>query len=212
MKDKKIVLLYAELLKNHGSPQKFWPQWCADKKSSKTREVISIGALLTQRTAWHNAELALKSLKKANLLSIKKISNLTNLEKLTELIKPAGFYQVKPKRLWKFCKFVTSQGGLERLLGEKATTLRKRLLELEGVGPETADTLLCYALEKPCFVIDEYTRRLVKKKKLARKFDNDSLKELFEKSLPKKVRLFQDFHALIIIEQKGETGSVMNEV
>jgi len=89
---------------------------------------------------------------------------------------------------------------------------RKKLLTLNGIGPETADTLLLYALDQPSFVVDEYTKRLVKKRKLATNLAYDYLKNLFEKNLPRNVKIYQNFHALIIIEEKGKAGSVMQEV
>lgn len=144
--------LYFELLGKYGSPVKFWPQWCARRKSLREREIIAIGAILTQRASWHNAHLALVNLKKAKLLS------------------------------------------------------------LSGIGPETADTILLYVLDKPSFVIDEYTKRLVRKRGLANHFDYDFLKNLFEENLPKDVKIYQDLHALIIIEEKGGLGSVMEKV
>ena len=205
--------LYLELKQKYDPAEKFWPQWCAPKKPPKIRELIAIGAILTQRTSWHNADLALRNLKKEKLLSLPKIANLPDLDQLTELVRPAGFYQTKPKRLFNFCSFVIKEyGSLENLMKENLEVAREKLLTLNGIGPETADTLLLYALDKPSFVIDEYTKRLVKKRKLATNFAYDHLKKLFEDNLPSDVKLYQDLHALIIIEQKGEAGSVMRKV
>lgn len=212
-KENKIYKIYLQLLRKHGSAQKFWPQWCEDKKSPKERQIIALGAFLTQRTSWHNADLALRNLKKAGLLSLAKIANLKDLKRLSGLVEPAGFYQVKPKRLYNFCRFVVEgYGSLENFRKEDLSVARKKLLELEGVGPETADTILLYVLDKPSFVVDEYTKRLVKERKLATKFDYDYLKNLFEKNLPKDPKIYQDFHALIIIDQKGEKGSIMKRL
>lgn len=209
----KICRLYLELRKKHGSPEKIWPQWCASQKTLPLREIIAIGAILTQRTSWHNADLALRNLKKKGLLSLEKIADLDNLSRLTDLIRPAGFYQTKPQRLFDFCSFVVKEyGGLKNLLREDLKITRQKLLAISGIGPETADTILLYVLDKPSFVIDEYTKRLVKKRKLAANFDYGYLKELFERNLPREVKIYQDFHALIIIEEKGETSSVMRRV
>jgi len=211
--ENKIYQLYLELLEKHGPAVRFWPQWCAKRKSPTTREKIAIGAILTQRTSWHNAHLALLNLKKEGLLSLPKIANLTDLSRLIELIRPAGFYQIKPKRLLDFCSFVINQyGNLKNFMAEDLLTARHKLLAISGIGPETADTILLYALDKPTFVIDEYTRRLVKKKALSENFNPDFLKNLFEKNLPRDVKIFQDFHALIIIDQKGEAGSRMKKI
>lgn len=209
----RIYQLYLELLRKHGEPEKFWPQWCASKKFPGLRELIAIGAILTQRTSWHNADLALRNLQKAGLLSVEKIANLSNSNCLRELIRPAGFYQTKPQRLFDFCFFIVREyGGLENFREEDLKIAREKLLSVKGIGPETADTILLYALDRPTFVIDEYTRRLVKKRGLAKEFSYDYLKDLFEKNLPRDVKIYQDFHALIIIEEKGAAGSMMRKV
>ena len=191
-----IGKIYSDLLLKYGSPEKFWPQWCKKRKTLRDREIIAIGAILTQRTSWHNAELALLNLKKAGLLSIKKIAALDSPEELAPLIGVAGFYQSKPKRLFGFCRFVAKVGGLAKLK-------REELLKLSGIGPETADTILLYAVDQPTFVIDEYTKRLVKERCLAKKLDYSYLKALFEKNLPSDPKIYQDFHALIIFDQKN---------
>ena len=213
MKANKIYKLYLELLKKHGDPVSFWPQWCARKKDNTLREIISIGAILTQRTRWHNADLALRNLKKQGLLFLKSIASLADLKLLAKLAKPAGFYQTKPKRLFVFASFVIKE--YKSLIGftkEDLGIARKKLLGLYGIGPETADTILLYALDKPTFVIDEYTKRLAKQKELSLDLSYDGLKSLFEENLPKDAILFQNFHALIIIDQKGRKHSLMEIV
>lgn len=205
--------LYLELLKKHGSPKDLWPEWCAKEKSLFLREIIALGAILTQRTSWRNADLALRNLKKEKLLSVKKISNLKKLNKLTKLIRPAGFYQTKPKRLYSFCSFITKQcGNLDRFRKKKLGQARRELLSIYGIGPETADTILLYALDKPSFIIDEYTKRFVEKNALTQKKKYDELKTFFERNLPKNVKAYQNFHALIIIEQKGKNWSTMRRI
>ena len=209
----KVHHLYLNLRRKHGPARDIWPQWCAAKKSLRTRELVALGAILTQRTSWHNADLALRNLKKAGLLSLEKIALLRDLGELATLVKPAGFHQSKPKRLFTFASFVTAgYKNLERFKGVPLKEARENLLSLYGIGPETADTILLYALDKPSFVVDEYTKRLVKKKRLATRLDYDYLKSLFEANLPRSVRLYQDFHALIIVEEKGRPGSVMRKV
>lgn len=211
--ENKIYKLYLSLLQKYGSPEKYWPQWCKRKKTLRDREIIAIGAILTQRTSWRNAEMALGNLKKADLLSLKKIAGLEGYEQLIPLVRVAGFYQSKPKRLYELCRFIFEGcGGFGEFAGKDLNLAREKLLGLYGIGPETADTILLYVLDKPSFVIDEYTKRLVKKEKLATNLDYDYLKNLFEKSLPTDIKIYQDFHALIIIEEKGEAGSAMKEV
>jgi endonuclease-3 related protein len=121
---------------------------------------------------------------------------------LAELIRSSGFYRSKSKYLIEIAQFVVKNNGIQKLRKWPFLTLRKALLHLKGIGPETADSILLYALDKPVFVIDEYTRRLVKKLRLTRNFSYESLQKLFEKNLPQNFRLFQDFHALIVIEQQ----------
>lgn len=209
----KVYQLYLKLLAKHGPAEKFWPQWCAPKKSERDREIIALGAILTQRTSWHNADLALRNLKKEKLLSFKKIAGLNDLEKLKKLIRPAGFYQTKARRIFDFCLFVVEEyGGLKNFAKTDLKIARVQLLSLSGIGPETADVILLYALNKPSFVIDAYTRRLVKKIKLASNLNYDFLKNFFEKNLPVEVNIFQNFHTLIIVEQKGKAWSSMEKI
>lgn len=168
---------------------------------------------MTQRTSWRNAELAILNLERAGLLSLKKISELKSPEVLVPQVRVAGFYQSKPRRLWEFCRFVVKNyGDIKGLLKVGREDVRKQLLSLYGIGPETADTILLYSLDKPSFVIDEYTKRLVKKERLSENFDYDYLKNLFEKNLPADVKIYQDFHALIIFSQKEKSGWRMRAV
>ncbi len=212
MSNNKIYQLYLDLLQKHGNPQKFWPNWCAPKKSTTICESIIIGTILTQQSSWRNVEQALGNLKKAKLLSLKKIAHLFDVDKLSTLIKPVGFYQTKPQRLFDLCAFIVKNyGNLKNFSRQDLGVARQKLLSLSGIGPETADSILLYAMEKPSFVIDEYTKRLVVKEKLPADLKYDSLKKLFEKNLPQDVKLYQDFHALIVIEGKGERGAFMNK-
>ncbi len=207
MAGNKIYQLYLNLLEKCGSPEKYWPQWCKRKKTLHDREIIALGAILTQRTSWRNAQMALENLKKADLLSLAKIAKLESSGQLVSLVRVAGFYRSKPKRLLSLSSFIAEKyGDIKGLLEEKLEDAREKLLSVYGIGPETADTILLYALDKPNFVIDEYTKRLVKKEHLAANFDYDYLKNLFEENLPVDVKVYQDFHALIIFSQKEEKG------
>lgn len=211
--ENKIYALYQKLLEKHGDPERIWPQWCAEEKDKKLREIVALGAILTQRTSWRNAHLALLNLKRENLLCLEKIAGLESLEKLRELVRPAGFYKVKPERLHRLaCFMVEEYGGLENLRDKRIEKTRKELLSLKGVGPETADVILLYCLDKPSFVIDEYTRRMVKREDLSENLNYGFLQELFEKNLPQEVTVYQNFHALIIIDRKGEQESKMEVV
>lgn len=209
----KIYKLYQELHQKHGKPIELWPQWCSKKKNKRTRDLIAIGAVLTQRTSWRNANIVLNNLKDNNLLSLEKISKLNSANELTELIRPAGFFQTKPKRLHEFARFVIKEyGSLENMVKEDLHSLREKLLNLYGIGPETADVILLYSLGKPSFVIDEYTKRLVAKKNISSQLTYDHLKQLFEDNLPKDVKIYQNYHALIIVEQRGREASKMEIV
>jgi endonuclease-3 related protein len=206
-----VLILYFELLKKYGQPQA-WP-WFPSAGSGQvlskstehfqphSSEEIVIGAILTQRTNWRNVELALENLKSAGVFSIYDIYKLgsKNYVKLTQLIKPSGFYNQKAKRLFEFCKFITKNfKSLKNFFKLSCDEARQKLLSLSGIGKETADTILLYAGNKPIFVIDAYTQKFAETKKLNSDLDYDSLQEFFIKNLPKNVKLYQDFHALII--------------
>jgi len=194
--------LYQELKKKYGLPYGQWALWCKKQKNNQEREEVIIGAILTQRTNWRNVELAIKNLNQAKIKSLKDIYG-RGPKKLESLIKPSGFYKTKAQYLFNLAKFIIkSYGGLEKMKKEKTEVLREKLLKLKGIGPETADSILLYALDKPIFVIDEYTRRLVKKRKLAKNLSYTSLQKLFEKNLRKDFKLYQDLHALIVIDGK----------
>ena len=210
--------LYQELKKKYGKPSGQWKLWCKRPrpkgarlaqrswaaKTKKEKEEVIIGAILTQRTNWKNVEIAIGNLKRARLDSLKSIYRL-GAKKLAFLIKPSGFYQVKARCLFSLAKFIIENyGSLEKMKKKKEEELRKELLKLKGVGPETADSILLYALDKPIFVVDEYTRRLIKKRKLSQNFSYEILQKLFEKNLKKDFRLYQDFHALIVIDGKNK--------
>lgn len=203
---------YQGLLKEYGDSVGYWPQWCADKKSAAEREKIVIGMILVQRTNWHNADIALRNLKEAGLLSVTKIANLGNLDELTRLIRPAGFYQSKPRRLFDVCRYIDNHGGIEKLLAGNSTRLRKELLAIKGIGQETADTIMLYALDKPVFVIDEYTRRWVAKNSLSNERDYQKLQNFFESNLKKDLAICRNFHTLIIVSQRGRERSRMDLV
>lgn len=203
MKKNVFEKLYKELERKHGKPKGQWKLWCKRPKTEKEREEVIIGAVLTQRTNWKNVEIAINNLKKARINSLKGIYKL-GIKKLTPLIKPSGFYRVKARYLFSLAKFIIENyGTLEKMRKEELEELRKKLLKTKGIGPETADSVLLYVLDKPIFVIDEYTKRLVRKRRLSSDISYAFLQKLFEKNLKKDFRLFQDFHALIVINGKN---------
>lgn len=204
-KSNRIHRRYLSLLKKYGAPSGFWEKWCKDKKTKKDREEIVVGAILTQRTNWRNVELALKNLKREKILSIKKIKQTAenDITAVEGLIRPAGFYRQKAERLFLLCRYLNDvHGSLKNFFSQDVVDCREQLLEQKGVGPETADSILLYAGDKPIFVVDEYTRRFVKKNGLAGDFSYEQLQKFFQKNLPKNFKLYQDYHALIVLEGK----------
>jgi len=199
-----IYQLYQKLRRDYGAPKGQWSLWCKRPKSEKEREEVIIGAVLTQRTNWRNVEKALLNLKKERKNYLKEILKLKK-QSLEKLIKPCGFYRSKAQYLLNLSHFVIkTKGGVKKMKKAKLEELRKELLKLKGIGKETADSILLYALDKPIFVIDEYTRRFAKKYSLSKDFSYHFLQRLFEEHLRKDFRLYQDFHALIVIE--GQTN------
>jgi len=199
----KIYTIYEELRKKYGRPKGQWKLWCKRPKTKEEKEQVIIESILTQRANWQNVCYAISRLKERGLLSLEEIISAKE-EDLQVSIRPSGFYKIKTQRLKTLCNFIVNEcGGVEKAQKIKDDILREGLLSLNGIGEETADDILLYAFEKPFFVIDEYTRRLVKKLKLTNRFSYRHLQELFEKSLGKKdYALYQDFHALIVIDGK----------
>lgn len=203
--------LYQELKKEYGRPREQWSLWCKRPKTAREKERVLIGAILTQNTSWRNVELAMANLKRARADSLAALYRLGQ-KKIAPLIKPAGFYKIKAGYVFNLAELVIKNfGSLKKMARVKTPELRRRLLAVKGVGPETADSILLYGLAKPVFVIDEYTRRLVKARRLARNLSYEFLRELFEKNLKKDYRLYQDFHALIVINGKNGRGIMNNE-
>jgi len=201
-----IYRLYLKLLKKYGPPKDFWKNWCKSKKNSREQEKIALGAILTQRTNWLNVELVFKNLQKEKALSIKRIYQIGGRDRarLENLIRPSGFYKQKAKRLFQFCQFIVKNyGTLRDFFKQDLEACREQLLEISGIGPETADSILLYAGDKPIFVIDEYTRRFAKKHSISSDFSYHHLQALFQKNLPQEVKIYRDFHAMIVIDGKS---------
>src|SRR3989338_2698380 len=187
-----LLGLYHELRAKHG-PQKWWPQRTEEKFE------ICIGAILTQNTAWRNVEKALDNLIDEDAVSPEKIAAMHE-RKLQRIIRPSGFFRQKSKRLKILARFVLSYGSFG---GFSKRITREELLRVKGIGRETADCILLYACGKLFFVVDAYTRRLlVREKLITGKEKYDALREMFESSLPKKVNLYKEFHALIVENEK----------
>mgnify|MGYP001815379799 FL=1 len=161
-----------------------------------------VGAVLTQNAAWSNVEKAIERLKAAGLMSLPALLDTTH-EQLAETIRPSGYYNIKARRLRNLCQLLDRAGGLEAFAARSLDDQRAALLGVNGVGPETADDILLYALDRPVFVIDTYTRRLLRRYGLARgDEDYERLRALFEQAIEQDVYLYQQYHALIVMHAK----------
>lgn len=196
--DKEFILdTFQTLLREYGN-QNWWP--------GDSIFEIMVGAILTQNTQWFNVKKAIKSLKEEHLLEPRKMY-LASEKRLATLIVQAGYYNIKAKRLKNFLEYLMKKDlDFYSMRKECIEDLRQELLEINGIGPETADSILLYALNKKTFVVDAYTRRLFSR--LNPKWDwmkritYDELKCYFEKLLPDDLQFFNEFHALIVKHSK----------
>jgi endonuclease-3 related protein len=183
---------YFDALLAHYGPPKWWP--------ADTPFEVMVGAILTQNTAWKNVEKAIHNLKTYELLDPRKIHELDQ-DTLALAIKPAGTYNLKAARLKGFVAWLLERwgGDLEKMKQAPPERLREELLAVKGIGPETADAILLYALGMPSFVVDAYAHRVLTRHELALdEAGYDDLKEYFERNLPRDAKLYNDFHALIV--------------
>jgi endonuclease-3 related protein len=191
MTGKQLTEIYDLLFERFGA-QHWWP--------GETQFEIMTGAILTQNTNWTNVEKAIGNLKRAGLLEPKRIYQF-DTSKLAELIRPAGYYNIKAKRLKNFLAWLFNEygGQLKDLDDVPTEILRGQLLSITGIGPETADSILLYALDRPVFVVDAYTARIATRHHLIDSgADYEQLRELFQSNLPEDVRLFNEYHALLV--------------
>ena len=186
-----LTAVYERLLAAFG-PQKWWP--------AQTRFEVIVGAILTQNTNWGNVEKALNNLKRKKLLSPQALRGISP-QKLALLIRPAGYFNVKAKRLKNFISFLFNEydGHLKKMMREDCRLLRQKLLDVNGIGPETADSILLYAFDKPVFVVDAYTKRILYRHNIiAPDADYDTIQEMFMTFLRGDARMFNEYHALIV--------------
>ncbi len=196
----KINNIFSILLKNYGQ-QYWWPIFNDKKgvfeyktgtpKDDKERFEICIGAILTQNTSWKNVEQAIKNLKDNNLLTKEAIKKI-NIKKLESLIRCSGYYKQKAKKIKEFVKFLDS----------KKEITRENLLNVWGIGPETADSILLYAYNQPYFVIDAYTKRIFSRINNSKEPSYEELQFLFHKSIKKDYKLYNEYHALLVKHAK----------
>lgn len=182
---------YLRLFENFG-PQGWWP--------GRTRFEVIVGAILTQNTSWTNVEKAIGNLRRAGLLTPAKL-HAARTPRVAALIRSAGYFNIKAERLRNFTSFLFKDhgGSLDKLFKADSSMLRAELLAINGIGPETADSIMLYAAGRPEFVIDAYTKRIFSRHGLTDPDAGyDELKSLFMESLPKDAALFNEYHALIV--------------
>lgn len=173
-------------------PSRWWP--------GDTPFEVAVGAILTQNTNWKNVERAIANLKEAGAMTESGLRALTP-EAVEELIRPAGHFRIKTRRLTDFLDFLEQESGLdiEALSTQSLYDLRPKLLSVRGIGPETADSILCYALGKPTFVVDAYTVRMFSRHGLIPEVtDYHEVQEIIQSALPETVQDYNEFHALIV--------------
>ena len=161
-------------------------------------EKVTKKAILTQNTNWKNVEKAIVKLNKNNFIDAKTIIKINN-KKLAQIIKSSGYHNQKAKKLKNFCNFLINRydGSLKKFFKNNIKKLREELLSINGIGPETADSIILYAAKKPIFVIDAYTKRIMNRigyKEVA----YEELQKLFMKNLKNSERLFNEYHALLV--------------
>jgi endonuclease III related protein len=173
-------------------PQHWWP--------GDTPFEIAVGAILTQNTNWGNVEKAIQNMKNRGALSVRIIHEMPEKE-LAVLIRPAGYFNVKAQRLKSFINFLMKEyhGSMKKMKTGEAHLLRAQLLAVNGIGPETADSILLYAFEKPVFVIDAYTKRVLSRHSILDESRSYAeFQELFHFALKKDAKLFNEYHALFV--------------
>ena len=173
-------------------PSRWWP--------GETPFEVAVGAILTQNTNWGNVERAIANLKDAGGLSVSGLRALSP-ERLEDLIRPAGYFRIKAARLRNFLAFLDERGvaDLEELADADLDSLREGLLSVRGIGPETADCILLYALGKPIFVVDAYTVRMFGRHGLIPEVtDYAEVQDIAQTALPREAQDYNEFHALIV--------------
>ncbi|HTR46559.1 MAG TPA: endonuclease III domain-containing protein [Verrucomicrobiae bacterium] len=173
-------------------PQHWWP--------GKTRFEIIVGAILTQNTAWTNVERAIENLRSAGLLSPRAIEGVSP-RRLETLIRSSGYFRQKARKLKAFCAFLRAEygGSLQRMFDTPTIALRKKLLGVFGIGPETADSILLYGGDHPVFVVDAYAKRMLARHGwIGEKANYEDVRWMFERQSPGNSQWFNEFHALIV--------------
>lgn len=186
-----LDLVYQRLWDAYG-PQQWWP-------GDSPFEVM-IGAVLVQNTAWKNVQRAIENLRDVDLLTPVELHAVPPAE-LEELIRPAGYFRMKARRLRNLLDYLFQQhdGSLDTMFSLDTETLRHELLAINGIGPETADSILLYAGEKPIFVVDTYTNRVLKRHGwIDYEADYHAIQQFFQSQLEVETDLYNEYHALLV--------------
>ena len=189
-----LLNIYKAMFRHYGH-RNWWP--------GETPFEVMVGAILTQNTAWKNVERAIQNLKKAGAITPKALEKI-EASRLAKLIRPAGYFNVKAKRLKNFINFLKRQYSLNlrKMFKAPLSLLRGQLLEVNGIGEETADSILLYAACKATFVVDAYTRRIFSRHRYLKGNESyQQIQEIFQGLLPKDTQLYNDYHAQVV-----ETG------
>lgn len=188
--------LYMSLRKQHGPNHSWW--------SARSRFEVIIGAILTQNTAWRNVEMAISNLRRGDMLKIENVAN-ADLLLLKRLVRPAGFYNQKAHRIRGASKYLLEkwEGNLDKFFKRPVWQIREELLELKGIGPETADSILLYAGNKSVLPVDAYTFRIINRLNGTKLKRYNELQNVLYKGLPHNVRLFKELHGLIVEHAKA---------
>jgi endonuclease III related protein len=189
--DHQLTKVYDTLFRAFG-PRRWWP--------AETPEEVIFGAILTQNTAWKNVEISLKALKQARKMTFRRVAAMEQAE-LASLVRSSGFFNQKAGALKAFASYFGRRYGfsLARMKEADLRTLRSELLEIPRIGMETADSILLYALEKPVFVIDTYTKRIFSRHGFLEMEDTyEDFQKFFMSNLPQDVAMYNEYHALIV--------------
>jgi endonuclease III related protein len=186
-----LEAIFTQLFQAFG-PQHWWP--------AKSPFEVIVGAILTQNTAWKNVTVSIRALEARQLLTLEAIGALPVAE-LAAIIRSSGYYNQKAGKLKAFCNHLEShwQNDLNRFLKQQTAQLRQELLSLPGIGPETADSIILYAAAQPSFVVDSYTRRIFERHgRVHQGIHYDELRAFFMCALPADVKMYQEYHALLV--------------
>ncbi|KJU84660.1 HhH-GPD family protein [Candidatus Magnetobacterium bavaricum] len=186
-----LMLIYDKLYAAFGA-QHWWP--------GRTPFEIALGAILTQNTNWENVRKAINNLREADCLTTERLYEMPQVQ-LAQFLRPSGYFNVKTRRVMAFIEFLVKGygGDIENMRTVGTSLLRQQLLGIHGIGPETADSILLYALDRPVFVIDMYTKRVLSRHNvLDFKCGYDEFQRVFYDALPGDLQLYNEYHALLV--------------